>query len=151
MFKVVFIVSEITTLFLCCLGLLHVALNIDACHFRRSVCPYGNALFEMTWEFALSVVGNLQLSFLSWQDRSLCIRWYCASATCHSLIDYKWSGTDVGECEHTFLYGCALAECSEVVLQGVEFDLCLILLCHGHVKACYKHQEIGRASCRERV
>ena len=140
MFKVVFIVSEITTLFLCCLRLLHVALNIDACHFWRSVCPYGNALFEMTWEFALSVVCNLQLAFLAWLDRCLGVRWYCTAATCHSLIDNKWSCSDVCECEHTLLYGRALAERSKVVLQLVEFDLCLILLCHCHVEACHEHQ-----------
>ena len=109
---------------------LHIPLDVDTCHFWCAVGTHGDALFEVSRHFTLSVVYHLDGAFLTGSNGGFGILWCCAATTCHSLVDDKWSVAHVGERESAFLYGILGAESAKVVYSLVKFDFSLFLCCH---------------------
>ena len=79
----------------------------------------------MSWEFALTIVGNGDLTFLTGLHRCLGVSGDCAATTGNGLIDYQRLIAYISECECAFLNTITLEECSEVVGHLIELDLCL--------------------------
>jgi hypothetical protein len=89
---------------------------------------YGNCLFEVSGEFALSVVSDFDFAFFAWHNRGLRVRRNRATTTGNSLIDNQWRITGICESESAFLLGNVLGECPEIVSQLIELNVSLFLL-----------------------
>ena len=109
-------------------GFCHIPFDIQPGHFRNAIGTYGDALLEMTGKFAFSVIGDFQLSLLTWLDGCLRICGHRAATTGNSLIDDQGGTSYIGEGKGCFLNGIALTERAEIVHKLVKLDFCLLLL-----------------------
>ena len=79
----------------------------------------------MTREHTLAIVGNTDLSLLTWSDWLLGIRWHGATAASDSLVDDERLVSHIGEGEYSLLHRSGLFEGTEVVHYLFKLDLCL--------------------------
>ena len=68
----------------------HITLDIETCHFCDTVCAYSDGLLEVSRELSSAVVGNLNLTLLSWLNRCLGVFGHRASARGDSLVNNQW-------------------------------------------------------------
>ena len=117
----------------------HVALHVEADHFRPTVGAHCDALLEVSGNLASTVIGHLYRTLLAGGDGGLRVFGDGATTTGNSLVDYQWSVTHVGEGEGAFLHGIALGKLTEIVCQLVEFDIGLFL--GGCIVQCAEQQQ----------
>lgn len=117
----------------------HIAFDIESCHFGHTVGAHRNGLLEMTRHTSLSLVGNLDFTFLSRHDGLLGVVGHRTATAWHHLIDDQRLFSGIGENECILLRGIFLGERAEVVAYLVELDAGS-LLCFHDLKTQYRQE-----------